>query len=156
MEPEDLVKDFLSVNCIKISHISTDNEFTVFTEFKAFCKANNIRCKPSAAYMHTMQELAEGALHICKDHVCCSLRVKSSNAQARCLQGSGCLHCYTSAEHTIIGLGLTHLSHGKICSTPTLTLTWSVISTHGAAMSLGNCPKNTLSSVNTTHANRGV
>eukprot|EP00961_Rhodomonas_salina_P239876 3240717-Rhodomonas_salina.1 len=67
-------------------------------------------------------------------------------------QGSGRSHCCISAEHTITGWGPTHLHHGKQCTTPISTSTWSAIFIHGAAMPSENCPKNTLSSVSTQHA----
>eukprot|EP00961_Rhodomonas_salina_P256582 3467238-Rhodomonas_salina.1 len=80
MELEDLVRDFMAVSGLKTGCIRTDNEFTASTAFKAFCKEHLITYTPSAAYMHTMQARAEGAVRICKEHVCCIL--KSSNAQA--------------------------------------------------------------------------
>eukprot|EP00961_Rhodomonas_salina_P253937 3431949-Rhodomonas_salina.1 len=81
MEPEDLVRDFMSVSNIKIGSIRTDNVFTASTAFKTFCKQSNITYEQSAAYTHTMQAHVEGAVRICKDHFCCLL--KSSNAPAR-------------------------------------------------------------------------
>eukprot|EP00961_Rhodomonas_salina_P174581 2354896-Rhodomonas_salina.1 len=59
MEPEGLLRDFLSVLNLQIGKIRTDNEFTASTKFKAFCQKRAM-C-PSAAYMHTMQARAEGA-----------------------------------------------------------------------------------------------
>eukprot|EP00961_Rhodomonas_salina_P302911 3941021-Rhodomonas_salina.1 len=79
MELEDLVRDFITVSGLQIGSIHTDNEFTASTVFKVFCKASMITYSPSAAYTH--QALAEGAVQICKDHVCCLL--KSSNTPAR-------------------------------------------------------------------------
>lgn len=81
MEPEDLLRDFLSVSAIKIGKIRTNNEFTSSSAFTAFCKKRNIVLCPSVAYTHTMQARAEGAVRICKEHVWCLLR--SSNAPPR-------------------------------------------------------------------------
>eukprot|EP00961_Rhodomonas_salina_P127993 1725052-Rhodomonas_salina.1 len=81
MEPEDLVSYFITVSGLKIGRIRADNEFTASTAFKAFCKEHLITYAPSAAYTHTMQARAEGAVRICKEHVHCLL--KSSNAPAR-------------------------------------------------------------------------
>eukprot|EP00961_Rhodomonas_salina_P189546 2557730-Rhodomonas_salina.1 len=38
MEPEELLRDFLSVSNLKIGKIRTDNEFTASAKFTAFCK----------------------------------------------------------------------------------------------------------------------
>eukprot|EP00961_Rhodomonas_salina_P223553 3023017-Rhodomonas_salina.1 len=81
MEPKDLLGDFLSVSNLKISEIRTDNEFTASTKFKAFCTKRCMVLCPSAAYTHTMQVRAEGAVRICKNQVRCFL--KASNAPAR-------------------------------------------------------------------------
>eukprot|EP00961_Rhodomonas_salina_P051818 695403-Rhodomonas_salina.2 len=69
MEPEELLGDFLSVTALNICSIQTDNEFTASTAFKAFCAKRSITLCPSVAYTHMMQARAEGAVHICKEHV---------------------------------------------------------------------------------------
>eukprot|EP00961_Rhodomonas_salina_P114577 1541454-Rhodomonas_salina.1 len=80
MEPEDLLLDFLSVSNLKIGKIRTDNEFTTSTKFKAFCKKRSMVLCPSAAYTHTMQARAEGAVNICKNQVRCFLKASNSPA----------------------------------------------------------------------------
>eukprot|EP00961_Rhodomonas_salina_P213084 2877675-Rhodomonas_salina.2 len=80
MEPKDLVCDFIAVSGLKTGRISMDNKFTAYTVFKAFCKEHFITSAPPAAYTHTMQACAEGAVKICKEHVCCLLKL--SNAPA--------------------------------------------------------------------------
>eukprot|EP00961_Rhodomonas_salina_P090300 1215166-Rhodomonas_salina.1 len=82
MEPEELLRDFLSVTALRINTIRTDNEFTASSSFKAFCstRKRNMTLAPSVAYTHTMQARAEGAVRICKEHVRCLLR--ASNAPA--------------------------------------------------------------------------
>eukprot|EP00961_Rhodomonas_salina_P286681 3874135-Rhodomonas_salina.1 len=69
MEPEDLLRDFLSVLNLLIGKIRTVNEFTASTKFKAFCQKRAMVLCPSAAYTHTMQARhgAEGAVSICKN-----------------------------------------------------------------------------------------
>eukprot|EP00961_Rhodomonas_salina_P273334 3693292-Rhodomonas_salina.1 len=81
MEQEDLLRDFLSVSNLRIGKIRTDNEFTASTKFKAFCQKRAMVLCPSAAYMHTMQARAEGAVGIFKNQVQCFL--KASNVPAR-------------------------------------------------------------------------
>lgn len=51
------------------------------TSFKAFCKRNTIEICTATAYNHTIQARAEGAVRICKEHVCCLL--KQSNMPPR-------------------------------------------------------------------------
>ena len=81
MEPEELIRDFLSVTGLKIGKLRVDNEFASSSSFEAFCKRRGITLCPSVAYNHTMQARAEGAVRICKEHVRCLL--KASNAPAR-------------------------------------------------------------------------
>ena len=81
MEPEELLQDFLSVSGVKIGKICVDGEFNVSEAFKAFCRKQSIEVCPATAYNHTMQARVEGAVRICKEHVCCLL--KKSNLPPR-------------------------------------------------------------------------
>jgi hypothetical protein len=69
MEPEELLRDFLSISGVKIGKIRVDGEFDASAAFKAFCKRRSIELCPATAYNHTMQARAEGAVRICKEHV---------------------------------------------------------------------------------------
>jgi len=80
-EPELLVKEFLSVLRLRIGKIWVDGAFDMSAAFKEMCACNDITICPSAAYNHTMQAKAEGAVSICKEHVWCLL--KSSNLPQR-------------------------------------------------------------------------
>eukprot|EP00961_Rhodomonas_salina_P151988 2046140-Rhodomonas_salina.1 len=80
-EPEELLREFLTVTQIKVGQLRTDNEFTTSSTFKVFFKKLSINMCPSVAYTHTMQAREEGAVRICKEHVLCLLM--ASNAPPR-------------------------------------------------------------------------
>eukprot|EP00961_Rhodomonas_salina_P078742 1059016-Rhodomonas_salina.2 len=73
---------------------------------------------------------------------------------AMCQHASGRSRFCTFAEPTTIGLGPTHCSHGKRCSSPTSRSTLNATCIPGDAMSWKNCPKSTLSSALLTEALR--
>jgi hypothetical protein len=81
LEPEELLRDFLSVTGVKIGKIRVDGEFDCSEAFKAFCRKRAIEICPATAYNHTMQARVEGAVRICKEHVRCLL--KQSNLPPR-------------------------------------------------------------------------
>eukprot|EP00961_Rhodomonas_salina_P276332 3733019-Rhodomonas_salina.1 len=89
MQPEELLEEFLTLTNIKVGNVCVDNEFPALSTFEVFCKKCHIVLCLSAAYTHTMQARAEGAVRICKEHVCCLL--KASNAPA-CFWSFALLH----------------------------------------------------------------
>ena len=75
-EPENLVHEFMTLTRVKIDSIRYDGagEFATSANFKAFCKNNHIALEPCAAYTHTFNARAEGAVRIVKEHMRCLLR----------------------------------------------------------------------------------
>eukprot|EP00961_Rhodomonas_salina_P272844 3686785-Rhodomonas_salina.1 len=68
MQQEELLEEFLTLTNVKVGKVCVDNEFPASSTFEAFCKKRHIVVCPSAAYTHTMQARAEGAVRICKEH----------------------------------------------------------------------------------------
>ena len=75
-EPENLIQEFMTLTRVKIDSIRYDGagEFATSASFKAFCKNNHIALEPCAAYTHTFNARAEGAVRIVKEHMRCLLR----------------------------------------------------------------------------------
>eukprot|EP00961_Rhodomonas_salina_P225691 3051577-Rhodomonas_salina.1 len=69
MQQEELLQDFLTLTNLKVGKVHMDNKFPASSAFEAFCRKHSIAVCPSAAYTHTMQARAEGAVRICKEHV---------------------------------------------------------------------------------------
>ena len=66
----------MTLTRIKIDSIRFDGagEFATSANFKAFCQNNHIAMEPCAAYTHTFNARAEGAVRICKEKVRALLR----------------------------------------------------------------------------------
>jgi hypothetical protein len=75
-EPESLIHEFMTLTRLKIDCIRYDAaaEFAKSATFKAFCVNNGIAMEETAAYTHTFNARAEGALRIVKEHMRCLLR----------------------------------------------------------------------------------
>ena len=74
--PEEVIQEFIDLTGIKIRRLRLDgaSEFVKSSAFKAWCKRQHIILCPVAAYTHTLNARAEGAVRICKEHVRCMLR----------------------------------------------------------------------------------
>jgi hypothetical protein len=75
-EPESLIHEFMTLTRLKIDCIRYDGaaEFAKSATFKAFCVNNRIAMEETAAYTHTFNARAEGAVRIVKEHMRCLLR----------------------------------------------------------------------------------
>ncbi len=75
-EPESLIHEFMTLTRLKIDCIRYDGaaEFAKSATFKAFCVNNHIAMEETAAYTHTFNARAEGAVRIVKEHMRCLLR----------------------------------------------------------------------------------
>jgi hypothetical protein len=75
-EPESLIHEFMTLTRLKIDCIRYDcaAEFAKSATFKAFCVNNRIAMEETAAYTHTFNARAEGAVRIVKEHMRCLLR----------------------------------------------------------------------------------
>jgi hypothetical protein len=75
-EPESLNHEFMTLTRLKIDCIRYDGaaEFAKSATFKAFCVNNRIAMEEAAAYTHTFNARAEGAVRIVKEHMRCLLR----------------------------------------------------------------------------------
>jgi hypothetical protein len=75
-EPESLIHEFMTLTRLKIDCIRYDGaaEFAKIATFKAFCVNNRIAMEETAAYTHTFNARAEGAVRIVKEHMRCLLR----------------------------------------------------------------------------------
>jgi hypothetical protein len=75
-EPESLIHEFMTLTRLKIDCIRYDGaaEFAKSATFKAFCANNRIAMEETAAYTHTFNARAEGAVRIVKEHMRCLLR----------------------------------------------------------------------------------
>eukprot|EP00961_Rhodomonas_salina_P154622 2082898-Rhodomonas_salina.1 len=62
MNPEDLLREFLSLTGFKIGKIRVDGEFVASSSFEAFCEKRIMVLCPAVAYNHSMQARAEGAV----------------------------------------------------------------------------------------------
>jgi hypothetical protein len=74
-EPESLIHEFMNLTRLKIDCIRYDGaaEFAKSTTFKAFCVNNRMAMEVTAAYTHTFNARAEGAVYIVKEHMRCLL-----------------------------------------------------------------------------------
>ncbi len=74
-EPESLIHEFITLTRLKIHCIRYDGaaEFAKSATFKAFCVNNRIAMEETAAYTHTFNARAEGAVRIVKEHMRCLL-----------------------------------------------------------------------------------
>ena len=71
MEPQSLIHEFMTLTRLKIDCIRYDGA----AEFaKAFCVNNCIAMEKTAAYTHSFNARAEGAVRIVKEHMRCLLR----------------------------------------------------------------------------------
>ena len=61
----------LKIDCIRYDGAA---EFAKSATFKAFCVNNHIAMEETAAYTHTFNARAEGAVRIVKEHMRCLLR----------------------------------------------------------------------------------
>jgi hypothetical protein len=75
-EPESLIHEFMTLTRLKIDCIRYDGAaaFAKSATFKAFCVNNHIAMEETAAYTHTFNARAEGAVRIVKEHMRCLLR----------------------------------------------------------------------------------
>ena len=75
-EPENLINEFMTLTRLKIDCIRFDGaaEFAKSATFKAFCDNHHIAMEATAAYTHTFNARAEGAVRIVKEHLRCLLR----------------------------------------------------------------------------------
>jgi hypothetical protein len=75
-EPESLIHEFMTLTRLKIDCIRYDGaaEFAKSATFKVFCVNNRIAMEETAAYTHTFNARAEGAVRIVKEHMRCLLR----------------------------------------------------------------------------------
>ena len=75
-EPESLIHEFMTLTRLKIDCIRYDGaaEFAKSATFKTFCVNNRIAMEETAAYTHTFNARAEGAVRIVKEHMRCLLR----------------------------------------------------------------------------------
>jgi hypothetical protein len=75
-EPESLIHEFMTLTRLKIDCIRYDGaaEFAKSASFKAFCVNNRIAMEETAAYTHTFNARAEGAVRIVKEYMRCLLR----------------------------------------------------------------------------------
>jgi Cys-tRNA synthase (O-phospho-L-seryl-tRNA:Cys-tRNA synthase) len=75
-EPESLIHEFMILTRLKIDCIRYDGaaEFAKSVTFKAFCVNNHIAMEETAAYTHTFNASAQGAVRIVKEHMRCLLR----------------------------------------------------------------------------------
>ena len=75
-EPESLIHEFMTLTRLQIDCIRYDGaaEFAKSATFKAFCVNNRIAMEETAAYTHTFNARAEGAVRIVKEHMRCLLR----------------------------------------------------------------------------------
>jgi hypothetical protein len=78
-EPESPIHEFMTLTRLKIDCIRYDGaaEFAksaTLVTFKAFCVNNRIAMEETAAYTHTFNARAEGAVRIVKEHMWCLLR----------------------------------------------------------------------------------
>jgi hypothetical protein len=70
-EPESLIHEFMTLTSLKIDCIRYDGaaELAKSATFKAFCVNNRIAMEETAAYTHTFNARAEGAVRIVKEHM---------------------------------------------------------------------------------------
>jgi hypothetical protein len=70
-EPESLIHEFMTPTRLKIDCIRYDGAavFAKIATFKAFCVNNRIAMEETAAYTHTFNARAEGAVRIVKEHM---------------------------------------------------------------------------------------
>ncbi len=75
-KPESLIHEFMTLTRLKIDCIRYDGaaEFAKSATFKAFCVNSRITMEETAAYTHTFNARAEGAVRIVKEHIWCLLR----------------------------------------------------------------------------------
>lgn len=75
-DPEALLEEFIPVTRVKIGKLCMDNAsvFAKSASFLQWCESRSINMCPTPGYNHTMQALAESAVHICKEHVHCLLK----------------------------------------------------------------------------------
>jgi hypothetical protein len=75
-EPESLIHEFMTLTRLKIDCIRYEGAavFAKSATFKAFCVNNRIAMEETAAYTHTFNARAEGAVRIVKEHMRCLLR----------------------------------------------------------------------------------
>eukprot|EP00961_Rhodomonas_salina_P009662 130627-Rhodomonas_salina.3 len=74
--PEVYVEHFLRLTRLKIRRIRIDDasELAHSATFRAWAESRGITLCPSPGYQHTFQARAEGAVRICKEHVCCIMK----------------------------------------------------------------------------------
>ena len=77
--PEELIQEFVDATGVQLAAIRFDDaaEFGRSSSFKAWAKKHGATLRPVAAYSHTLNARAEGAIRITKEHVRCML--KTSN-----------------------------------------------------------------------------
>jgi hypothetical protein len=75
-EPESLIHEFMTLTRLKIDRIRYYGaaEFAKSATFKVFCVNNRIAMEETAAYTHTFNARAEGAVRIVKEYMRCLLR----------------------------------------------------------------------------------
>ena len=94
----------LKIDCIRYDGAA---EFAKSATYKTFCVNNRIAMEKTAAYTHTFNARAEGAVRIVKEHMRCLLR------RANLHVAFGHMQCCTFAVYMLTGQTSKAKAHGR-------------------------------------------